>query len=290
MRLARAIGVRRHGKRVHASMRPLWLVTLLVIQTVAAAAQQSTGLAGFGIVILHGKGGQPGGLTASLAAALTAAGATVEAPAMAWKGQGGRPEAYVLTYEQALAPIASAIARLKAAGASRIVLAGHSLGANAAIGFAARHPTSVSAVIALSAGHTPERMQRRELVAAVAEARRRVAAGEGDRLTRFPDLNQGDTIDVQATPKAYLSFFDPKGPAVIPRNAAAMPAVPLLWVIGRNDPLSALGRGYAFAKAPSHPQSKYLEVDAGHRDAPDAARAAVLAWLSALATSPPPRP
>jgi fermentation-respiration switch protein FrsA (DUF1100 family) len=69
---------------------------------------------------------------------------------------------------------------------------------------------------------------------------------------------------------------------VIPRNAAAMPAIPLLWVIGRSDPLAGAGRGYAFDKAAKHPKSKYVEVNASHFDTPTAARAEVIAWLKSL--------
>jgi fermentation-respiration switch protein FrsA (DUF1100 family) len=87
---------------------------------------------------------------------------------------------------------------------------------------------------------------------------------------------------VNATAAASLSFFDPNGPAVIPRNAAAMPAIPFLWVIGRSDRLAEAGRNYAFDKAAKHPKSKYVEVNAGHFDTPNAARAEVIAWLKSL--------
>ena len=45
---------------------------------------------------------------------------------------------YAATYDQAMTEIDAAVAELKAKGARRIVVIGHSLGANAAIGYAAR--------------------------------------------------------------------------------------------------------------------------------------------------------
>ena len=87
---------------------------------------------------------------------------------------------------------------------------------------------------------------------------------------------------MRAKATAYLSYFDPDGPAVMPRNAAAMPALPLLWVIGRSDPLFGRGEGYAYARAPKHAKSRYVIVDANHRDTPTAARQAVIDWLKAL--------
>ena len=161
-------------------------------------------------------------------------------------------------------------------------MAGQSLGANAAIGYAARRGSRLAGVIALAPGHTPERMRRPEFVKAVADASQLVASGKGNATSAFPDFNQGQMFQTTATAAAYLSFFDPNGPAVIPRNAAAMPAIPFLWVIGRSDGLAQAGSGYAFDKAPKNPKSKYVEINAGHFDTPDAARQEVIRWLKAL--------
>jgi pimeloyl-ACP methyl ester carboxylesterase len=85
-----------------------------------------------------------------------------------------------------------------------------------------------------------------------------------------------------ASPAAYLSMFDPDGPAVIPRNAAALQGVPLLWVVGEFDPIFARGRDYAFARAPKNARSRYIEVAAGHLAAPRVARTQVVEWLKSL--------
>ena len=117
---------------------------------------------------------------------------------------------------------------------------------------------------------------------AVARAKALIAAGKGDEPARFPDRAQGWPYFVTATPNVYLSLFDPDGPAVIPKNAAAMPAVPFLWLVGRSDPIHPRGPGYAYERAAKHPMSRYLEVDAGHVGAPNAARAQLVAWLKSL--------
>jgi hypothetical protein len=85
-----------------------------------------------------------------------------------------------------------------------------------------------------------------------------------------------------ASPAVYLSMFDPDGPAVIPRNAAALHGVPLLWVVGQSDPIFARGREYAFARAPKNGKSRYIEVSAGHLAAPWVARSQVVEWLKSL--------
>lgn len=249
--------------------------------TVPAAAQGQA-LAGYGIVLLHGKGGQPGGNIASLAAALDSEGAVVLMPKMAWSGSQGRPDKYDVAYEQALAPINAGVEQLKGR-ARKIIVAGQSLGANATFGYAARRGAGLAGIIALAPGHTPERAGFRNRFAGdVARAKELVASGRGGTPATFADTNQGNAFQVRATPTAYLSFFDPNGPAVIPRNAKTMPTTPLLWVIGRRDRLAEAGRGYAFDLAPKHPKSRYVQIDSDHFNMPTAARREVIAWLQAL--------
>jgi dienelactone hydrolase len=254
------------------------VLAVVVVCALHSAVAQSPNLKGFGVVLMHGKGGAPGGLIASTAAALEAAGAKVVMPQMPW----ARARMYDASYDQAMAEIDRAVAQLKAQGVSRIVIAGQSFGANAAIGYAARRD-GIDAIVALAAGHVPERpifMQRSG--PAVAKAKQLIAEGKGDQPGSFPDMNQGKTFDVRATPKVYLSYFDPAGPAPMPANAARMKAMPFLWVIGREDPLFSAGPAYAFDRAPKHAKSRYLEVNARHENTPDVSKDQVVAWLKSL--------
>ena len=248
------------------------------------AAAASGQLDGFGVVYLHGKGAWPGALNGGILSALRDEGALVATPEMPWSFH----RRYGATYDQAMAEIDAAVAGLKAKGARRIVIIGHSLGANAAIGYAARRPNAALAgVVALSPGHLPEAGNMREFVAgAVARAKSLVAEGKGDVVETFPDMAQGIPLVAHATPVVYLSWFDPDGPAVIPKNAAAIGAsphpVPLLWVVGKLDPIDRRGPQYAFDAAAKNPKSKYIEVFAGHLTTPTVARGQVVAWINSL--------
>jgi pimeloyl-ACP methyl ester carboxylesterase len=251
-------------------------VSLLGLPVPAGA--QEAGLAGFGIVLMHGKGGAPGGLIASTAAALQAAGARVVMPEMPWS----RSRTYDAGYEQAMAEIDRSVAQLKSQGVNKIVVAGQSFGANAAIGYAARRD-GLAAVVALAPGHIPERpAYAKRIAASVAQAKQLVSGGKGDQPGIFLDHNYGKTSELRMTARVYLSYFDPNGPAPMPKNAAAMKAVPFVWVIGRDDPLISAGRAYAFDRAPKHPKSTYLEVNARHENTPDIAKDQVVAWLKTL--------
>ena len=82
-----------------------------------------------GVVLLHGKQSAPDE-HAPLAEALAAAGYLVERPEMCWSAR----RIYDLPYLQCLREIDAAIGRLQRRGATAFVVAGHSLGANGALG------------------------------------------------------------------------------------------------------------------------------------------------------------
>ncbi len=255
-------------------------LAVLALFAVLAAPRpaQSADLQGVGVVYLHGKGAWPGALDGGILSALKDEGAVVATPEMPWSFN----RIYGATFDQAMTEIDAVVAGLKAQGAKRIVVIGHSLGANAAIGYAARHP-DLAAVVALAPGHLPEAEGlRSHAESAVAEAKQLIAAGQGDVPHRFPDMAQGIPLSATATPRVYLSMFDPDGPAVIPKNAAAMAPIPLLWVVGLLDPIDRRGPEYAFAAGAKNPKSKYIEVFAGHLTTPLVARKQVVEWINSL--------
>ena len=111
-----------------------------------ASPRASADLHGLGVVYLHGKASWPGALNGGILSSLEDEGALVAKPEMPWSFH----RRYAATYDQAMGEIDAAVAGLKAKGATRIVIIGHSLGANAAIGYAARHP-DLAGVVALVA-------------------------------------------------------------------------------------------------------------------------------------------
>jgi pimeloyl-ACP methyl ester carboxylesterase len=247
-----------------------------------SAAEPVANLHDLGVVYLHGKAGWPGGLNGGIISGLKDEGALVVMPEMPWSFH----RRYDATYEQALGEIDTAVAGLRAGGARRIVIIGHSLGANAAIGYAARH-ADVAGVVAIAPGHLPEVGNMRSFVSdGVARAKELIAEGKGDVAQSFPDMAQGIPLTTTATPIVYLSWFDPDGPAVIPKNAAVIGAgaspVPLLWVVGKLDPIDRRGPEYAFDALAKNPKSKYVEVFAGHLTTPVAARGKVIEWINTL--------
>jgi len=254
------------------------LFILLAVATAGSAFAQQRSLSGLGIVVLHGKGGTPTTMIEGLRESLKREGALVEAPEMPWSAR----RIYDATYDQAMTEIDAAVERLRKAGAAKIVVMGHSLGANAAIGYAARRK-DLHAVVALAPGHLPEAWALRARTSgAIAEAKKMIAAGKGDVRMSFPDLAQGIPFQIRATPTVYLSMFDPDGPAVMPKNAAAMGDVPFLWVVGFADPIIFHGKDYVYGRGARHPKSKYVVTASMHLSTPFQARGSIIDWLRGL--------
>ncbi len=248
------------------------LVTLAVTGPLPALAE-----APVGVVLLHGKDASPPYRQFErLEAALSAAGIPVEEPEMPWSRRRG----YDVSYQQAMVEIDAAVARLKARGVSGVVVAGHSLGANAAIGYGARH-RGLKGIVALATGHLVDQMTSAPFQDSLARAKAMVAAGHGGDSAVFSDRNHGQTFERTVAAGLYISYFDPAGDARVPENVAKLSA-PLLWVGGASDPLSKGGPGYAFTRAPANPRNSYVTVAADHMGTPAAAADLVVTWLKGL--------
>jgi pimeloyl-ACP methyl ester carboxylesterase len=227
-----------------------------------------------GVVLMHGKQSVPDEHR-PLAKAIAEAGYPVETPEMCWSAR----RIYDRPYLECLRDVDTAMERLRQRGATRFVMAGHSLGANGALAYAARN--KIDGVIAIAPGHLPEILATRPAIMHSLElARSLVARGQGDRKMQYPDFNGDLAITVTTTSNVYLSFFAPDSPALMPTNVMRLTA-PLLYIVGTAD-RSQRGRDYVFDKAPSHPLSRYLTVRAGHFASSEAAAGAVVAWLRQL--------
>ncbi|MBN2034658.1 MAG: alpha/beta hydrolase [Deltaproteobacteria bacterium] len=229
-----------------------------------------------GIVLMHGKwGGPPAPPIQFLATALRTKGFKVITPVMPW----GLKRMYDADYPTALSEIETAVENLRKQGAKRIIVAGQSFGANASIAYAASG-REVDGVMAIAPGHMPD---QQNFGASVSKARKMIKQGKGEEIASFIDNNQGQDKNINTTAKIYLSFFDPNGLGVMPKNAAAIPKpVPFLWVVGTDDQIYRRGEDYVFNKVPKHPRNAYLVVDANHSTTPKVAAPQILEWIMSL--------
>ncbi len=242
----------------------MWAFAVTCLLAVAPTPSVAKDLKGWGVVLMHGKGGGPNSM-AGIASALSAAGATVVNPQMSW-GNGYR------TYSQTLDEVAGHIAALRQRGATRIALVGQSLGTNVALGYGAQRG-GIAAIVAMAPGHQPDKFIRQPAIQESLErAKKMVASGHGGDTASFADTNQGSKLQVTATAAAYVSFFDPAGPAIMSRNAAQLRGAQLLWILGADD-----AGARSVAKG-----GKIINISGGHFETPRLAAPHVVDWLESL--------
>ncbi len=256
-------------------MRLLCLVLALMLNGAAAWALDP---ATTGVVVLHGKWGDPSTVR-PIGEALEAAGYTVTRPAMPWAGYRG----YDKSYDGAMDEVAQAVADLRAKGMRRVVVAGHSLGGNGALHYATLDST-LAALVLVAPAHTPEAPHYAETVGSnVRTAREMVAAGQGGDSGSFLDLNSGGRSRMEHIPASiYLSYSAPDGPGAMSLAAPNVKVNRIAWVAPSDDPATEVFARLVAPRLPSSVQLDRIDVASDHMGAPAASTAAIVQWLNAL--------
>ena len=136
----------------------------------------------------------------------------------------------------------------------------------------ARNAAASTAIVAMAPGHRPEAFAGKSAGEAWPARNRpsRPAAAAKSEVIWIP--TRATIFEVGTTAAAYVSFFDPAGPAIMSRNAAALKGASLLWVIGTDDAgARAVARG-----------GKIITVPGGHSETPKVSAGEVVAWLQSL--------
>jgi pimeloyl-ACP methyl ester carboxylesterase len=169
---------------------------------------------------------------------------------------------------------------LRGQGYRQVLVGGQSFGTNAALAYMAE-VGDADGVVALAPGHSPRLMYQQGMSRAeVDQARTLVVAGQSAQTLTLNDMNQGRRRNMVMSAETLLSCFDPNGLGHMPKTSVNFKkAVPVLWVIGTQDPLYPAGEAFAYAKLPAHVKSRYLVVEAGHGNTPEVAASEVVTWL-----------
>jgi len=253
-----------------------WLAYLLLFAAPGAHANNAE----TGVVLLHGKWDKPPTHVSFLARQLESAGFLVAMPTMPWSDL----RQYDAGYPAALAEIEAAAASLRQKGAKRVVVAGQSFGANAALAYAASG-RKVDGVAALSPGHTPERGNfKKALEPSVAKARSMIESGQPDEKAWFEDRNQGKSRNMRTSAAIYLSYFDPEGIGNMQKTASDIPqGVPVFMAVGTADNLAGVAEASLFDRAPKNALSKYVAVPADHLGLVQVIDGPLIQWLQQIA-------
>jgi dienelactone hydrolase len=231
-----------------------------------------------GMVLLHGKWGNPESI-AHFGRRIQDVCQT-KAVEMPWSQRRN----YDQPYPVALQEIAKEVNAFRAQGFQRIVLAGHSFGANAVTAYMTVYK-DVDAVISIAPGHSPNHMYNTLKMnhQALEEARTLVAQGRGDEMVSIEDLNQKDRRSIRMKAISAATYFDPNGLGNQTKSSSSFKrSVPFLLVVGSGDPIFKFADNAIFKNTPSNPSSKFLAVNADHANTPEVAVEQVKDWLKSL--------
>ena len=233
-----------------------------------------------GVLLLHAKAGNTDSIK-NLSGELESAGFLVEMPSSTpWSPN----RIYDRSYLETLKELDAAVDRLKAAGTTRLVVGGHSIGANVAFGYAANRK-GLGGLIILGAGHfIGGNFMGKKLAGDVARASDIIAAGKGKEKADFNDVNQRNLDSREVTAEIYQSWFDPGGPANMRNNASSLPGeLPVLWVAGKQDKVaSKVLKRLVYNNMAGNPKNRFVIVGGGHKETPDNAVSTVIDWLNEL--------
>jgi pimeloyl-ACP methyl ester carboxylesterase len=233
-----------------------------------------------GIVLIHGKWGNPTGNIKPLADALRSNGYRVVTPLMPWSVKRG----YDKSYQEAIGELDEIVSSFKTRGVSRVYVMGTSFGANGSIAYAAYGKHPIDGVVAIAPGHIIDLPRFSKIYSKdVALAGEMIKAGKGDEIGNFLDSNAGKRQQFDMKASTYWSYFDPNGMGSMSISSKKItPKIPLFVLLGgQHDIATPLGKEYIFSNWPEHPKSVYTTLEgAEHFTAPEFAIDPILKWLA----------
>lgn len=256
-------------------------VALLVLLFAIAQAGAQVPPSQVGIVVMHGKGGGPTMLVAGLARNLSSRGYQVANLEMPWSGRRN----YDKPVPDGVKEVDAAIADLRAKGATRVFVCGHSLGGLFALHYAGQRKFDGLIVIA-PGGDPGGGFFREKLGFSVMRAGKMVSDGKGGERASFEDYeNAKGLYSIETSAAAYLSWFDPDGAMNQASAIAAInPSIPVLYIVPTNDYPGLLRAKDIFVpKLPRNPKTRLYEPVASHTMAAWESRDEIMAWMSEVA-------
>lgn len=247
----------------------------LALFAAPATAQNALGI---GIVIMHGKGGRPDRFVNLLADALERKGFLVANLEMPWSGR----RDYDVDVAAAEKEVTAALDGLRAKGAKKVFVAGHSQGGVFTSHYASKNPVD-GAILIAPGGNVANSTFRQQLGSAVDQARKMVAEGKGGEHGSFLDYEGSKgLLQVHATAAAYLTWFDPEGAMNQEKSTKAMPpSVPVLYIGPTNDyPALQRVKQSMFSALPGNPLTRLYEPSSDHLGAPRASIDEIVRWTA----------
>ena len=260
-------------------LRNIFALTLsLLAASIMPTANAQTPPSEIGIVVMHGKGGNPGKYVDGLASELGQAGFQVANIEMPWSGN----RHYDVDMDGAVIEITTSLDAMRAKGAKKVFVSGHSQGGLFALLYAGRR--QVDGVIAIAPGGSHGSPSFRDALGSyVGKAKGMIDTGRGNETAQFADFEGSKGVyPVTATAAIYFDWFNPDGAHnmdfVTPRVKSG---TPVLYVAPSRDyPSLSKSKLANFSALPATPQTRLVEPSSDHLGSPSAASAEIVRWIN----------
>ena len=235
-----------------------------------------------GIVVMHGKGGSPKAKhIVPFVSALEGGGLAVANLNMPWSGSRN----YDVPVERGEEEVRNAVAALRAQGAKKVFVAGHSQG-GAFNTYLAGSDVADGYIMIAPGGDVSGGLFRANLGEHYDRARKLVAEGKGAEPVQLADFEGAKgTYPVMAVPAAYVTWFDPEGAMATYRVVRAIkPGTPVLWIVPTRDYPGLLKTSIPmFGQIASSPHTRLYQPSADHLGAPVASADEIVKWTREVA-------
>ena len=251
----------------------LKIASVIILLNIALIAYDKNNLQVF---IIHGKAGKSENMDNWLGNYLRNIGYDIYTPDMPWS----KTRYIDKSYEDSLTELNSYItAKMKNNHNQKLIIIGHSMGANGALAYATKY--HVDGLILLAPGHYPKN-QTKIFGESINRAKNMIDKNSGDEYANFDDINGGPVISRFMKANIYYSFFSPNGLSNMGLNAKhIVPNIPILYIVGLQDPLTQKNGTEIFDNLQTK-NKKYEILNSNHIDVPKDSRELIRQWLENL--------
>lgn len=255
-----------------------YLIVFIVSMVMSTLLAQEIPPSKIGIVVMHGKGGSPTRLVNEMAASLQEKGYLVTNLEMPWS----KKRDYDVDATTALKEVEKALEDLRAKGAEKLFVSGHSQGGLFAL-CVGGYLVADGIITIAPGGNVGNATFREKLGNYVEEARSLIEKGKSDeKITLFDFEGAKGTYPVVTTPRIYISWFDPEGMMNQEKAIKKLnPKNPVLFIAPKHDYPGLLKvKQSMFSELPKHPYTKLYEPNADHVGAPSASTDEIVTWIT----------
>lgn len=229
-----------------------------------------------GVVVMHGKGGSPGKFVSELASVLEREGFQVKNLEMPWSGK----RHYDVDMKAGVDEITRALEAMRANGARKVFVTGHSQGGLFALHYGGMH--QVDGLVPIAPGGLVDAPAFVSTIGHhVTKAKKMIDEGKGGEKAEFEDYEGSrGTNSIQTSASIYMSWFDPKGAHTSRVYSAVKTGTPVLYVAPKRDyPALQRSKQQNYGALPPHTLTRMYEPDSEHLNAPAAAANEIVNWL-----------